>query len=203
MSPDPSKILTARLAEWDATRGYGFLQVSKKRVFLHRRDFAELDRQPVVGEEIRFIMGKDAKGRQCAKEAVFVISRRSPGIWRPILLISLLVMPSIALIRAGGDNRWIFGYLAVINLVTYKVYAMDKRSARAGAWRVAEGKLHLLELLGGWPGAYIAQNNLRHKCSKGSYQFIFWLIVIGYQLAAIDSMQDWRVSEALFALISN
>jgi len=41
--------------------------------------------------------------------------------------------------------------------------------------------LHLLELLGGWPGAFLAQRRLRHKCSKRRYQFVFWLIVLAYQ----------------------
>jgi len=45
-------ILTARIVEWDRLRGYGFLQVGKERVFLHRRDFAELYRAPVVGDKI-------------------------------------------------------------------------------------------------------------------------------------------------------
>ena len=73
------------------------------------------------------------------------------------------------------------------------------------AFRVASGamlgadqpvNLHLLELLGGWPGAFLAQRRLRHKCSKGSYQFVFWLIVLGYQFAAYDSLQHWQYSRA-------
>lgn len=59
------------------------------------------------------------------------------------------------------------------------------------------GWLHLLELLGGWPGAFLAQRRLHHKCSKGSYQFVFWLIVLAYQFAAYDSFQNWKYSRAL------
>jgi len=62
--------------------------------------------------------------------------------------------------------------------------------------RLCEGRLHLLELLGGWPGALLAQRRLRHKCSKGSYQFVFWLIVLVYQFAAFDSLQNWQLSRA-------
>jgi uncharacterized membrane protein YsdA (DUF1294 family) len=53
-----------------------------------------------------------------------------------------------------------------------------------------------LELLGGWPGAFLAQRWLRHKCSKGSYQAVFWLIVLAYQFAAFDSLQNWQLSRA-------
>jgi hypothetical protein len=54
----------------------------------------------------------------------------------------------------------------------------------------------MTELLGGWPGAFLAQRRLRHKCSKVSYQFVFWLIVLAYQFAAFDSIQNWRFSRA-------
>jgi hypothetical protein len=37
---------------------------------------------------------------------------------------------------------------------------------------------------------------LRHKCSKGSYQFTFWLIVLGWQFAAFDSLHNWKFSRA-------
>jgi uncharacterized membrane protein YsdA (DUF1294 family) len=55
--------------------------------------------------------------------------------------------------------------------------------------------LHLLDLLGGWPGGFLAQRRLRHKCSKGSFQFVFWLIVLSWQFAAVDSFQNWEYSK--------
>jgi uncharacterized membrane protein YsdA (DUF1294 family) len=44
--------------------------------------------------------------------------------------------------------------------------------------------------------AWVAQRRLRHKCSKGSYQFVFCLIVLGWQVAALDSFHDWELSRA-------
>ena len=35
-----------------------------------------------------------------------------------------------------------------------------------GAWRIREGTLHLVEALGGWPGAFLAQQTMRHKTVK-------------------------------------
>jgi uncharacterized membrane protein YsdA (DUF1294 family) len=54
--------------------------------------------------------------------------------------------------------------------------------------------LHFLELLGGWPGAYLGQRIFRHKTSKISYQFVFWLIVLLYQYASIDYLLGWKIA---------
>ena len=75
--------------------------------------------------------------------------------------------------------------------------AEDKSKAMSGAWRISENSLHLAELLGGWPGALLAQRGLRHKCSKPSYQSVFWTIVLLYQLAAADLLLDHKLSRLL------
>ncbi|WP_199303243.1 DUF1294 domain-containing protein [Coleofasciculus sp. FACHB-SPT9] len=66
----------------------------------------------------------------------------------------------------------------VMGFITFVIYAEDKSRARKGQWRIPEVTLHLCELAGGWLGAFIAQQKLRHKSSKASYQGVFWLIVI-------------------------
>ena len=38
--------------------------------------------------------------------------------------------------------------------------------------------LHLLGIIGGWPGALLAQRLLRHKNSKQSFQVVFWITVL-------------------------
>lgn len=64
-----------------------------------------------------------------------------------------------------------------------------------------EARLHFMELIGGWPGAFLAQRRLRHKCSKVSYQVVFWMIVIAYQLAAFDSLQQWMWVQGVLKFI--
>jgi uncharacterized membrane protein YsdA (DUF1294 family) len=102
----------------------------------------------------------------------------------------------MALHRLHLDWRWVAAYGLAVNAFTCWIYARDKQCAQEGEWRVSEAQLHLLELLGGWPAAWLAQRRLRHKCSKGSYQFVFWRIVLAYQFAAWDSFQDWQLSRA-------
>jgi uncharacterized membrane protein YsdA (DUF1294 family)/cold shock CspA family protein len=187
---------TANIVEWDDQKGYGFLQFGKDKVFLHRRDFAERHKRPAVGDLIRFTLGQDAKGRTCAKNAVHVNDGGRITAPAVLLLACLLVLPTIALHRQGADFRWVGAYVLVMGTVSYGCYALDKRRAREKAWRVSESGLHLTELLGGWPGAFLAQRELRHKVSKSEFQVMFWLIVLAYQFAAFDSLQNWKFSRA-------
>lgn len=71
----------------------------------------------------------------------------------------------------------------------------DKRAAERGARRWPESTLHLLELLGGWPGSLMAQRLFRHKTRKLSYQILFWLCVIA-NLAALGVV-FWSASGLL------
>ncbi len=66
----------------------------------------------------------------------------------------------------------------LLSLVTYAVYALDKAAARRNRRRVPERTLHLLALLGGWPGALLAQQHLRHKSSKTRFLAVFWFTVL-------------------------
>jgi uncharacterized membrane protein YsdA (DUF1294 family) len=66
----------------------------------------------------------------------------------------------------------------VLSLVTFLAYALDKSAAEAGRWRTQESTLHLFGLAGGWPGALLAQQLLRHKSSKREFQAAFWMTVM-------------------------
>jgi uncharacterized membrane protein YsdA (DUF1294 family) len=124
--------------------------------------------------------------------------------WGSLLVLAgLLVLPAMALCQRHWDFRWVGAYGLAVNVLTYWVYAGDKRRAQTGGWRLAEARLHLLELLGGWPAAFLAQRRLRHKCSKGGYQLVFWLIVLLHQFAAGDSVQDWKLSRTALKAMAN
>ncbi len=72
------------------------------------------------------------------------------------------------------------------SLVTFLLYWRDKHSAMKDRWRTPESRLHLFELLGGWPGALVAQQLLRHKTRKLGFQVPFWFIVLAHQVFWID-----------------
>jgi len=72
---------------------------------------------------------------------------------------------------------FILAVYLLMSIICFLVYWWDKRRSIKGEWRIPEAHLHWLELLGGWPGAFIAQRKLRHKNRKQPYQFVFWMIV--------------------------
>lgn len=121
-------------------------------------------------------------------------ARKSARSRAPAALIGLLTLCWLIVI---GWALWIerlplwgAGALLALNLLTLWLYAADKNAARAGAWRVSENQLHLLALLGGWPAAWWAQQNLRHKTSKVSFRAAYWLSVVLHCAALIGWL--WR-----------
>ena len=99
------------------------------------------------------------------------------------------------------DLRYVWGYALFISIVTYLHYWHDKRRALFGGWRTSELTLHVNELLGGWPGAFLAQRVLRHKNAKTSFQVKYWLIVAVHQFVAFDFIQGWLYSRKALSLL--
>ncbi|WP_217877258.1 DUF1294 domain-containing protein [Pseudoalteromonas shioyasakiensis] len=70
---------------------------------------------------------------------------------------------------------------SVASLISFLVYGWDKRLAMQhgeNVIRVPERTLHILGLIGGWPGSLIAQQWLRHKSKKRSFIAVLWLTII-------------------------
>ena len=65
-----------------------------------------------------------------------------------------------------------------LSAITFFVYAYDKSAARRGRWRTSEGTLHFFALIGGWPGALLAQQSFRHKSKKLSFRVVLWVTVL-------------------------
>ncbi|MEE5079869.1 DUF1294 domain-containing protein [Pseudomonas alliivorans] len=76
--------------------------------------------------------------------------------------------------------------ITVMSLLAFVLYRHDKLQAGKGGQRTPESVLHATELLGGWPGALLAQQVFRHKTRKVSFQVVFWLIVLVHQALWID-----------------
>ena len=90
-----------------------------------------------------------------------------------LLLVGLVVVFD----QPASLPVWLALWVTAFSIATYGVYAYDKAQAQSGGLRVPEAVLHLLEALGGTPGAFIAMRVLHHKNRKRQFQAIFWLIV--------------------------
>ncbi|MEF9964296.1 MAG: DUF1294 domain-containing protein [Comamonas sp.] len=105
------------------------------------------------------------------------------GKARPAGAAELLFIPGLAclllVLGLGFGSTWrAAGWYALASVVTFAWYAWDKAAAQQGHWRTPEKHLWLLGLLGGWPGALLAQRWLRHKSSKPAFLQVFWLTVV-------------------------
>ena len=76
--------------------------------------------------------------------------------------------------------RAVLAVCAAVSAATFVAYALDKWFARRGKRRINESTLHLLALLGGWPGALLAMPIFRHKRRKTSFVVIVWLIALAH-----------------------
>lgn len=178
------------LKTWNDERGFGFIEPSYGglNIFVHIKDFPPGAGRPVVGQLLLFAVETDANGRRRATQVQYLsralqstVPKTKPATSSPRLHI--LAIPLFALIYGLVVSRWgswsavPVAYL-ILSLVTFFAYAQDKSAATSGRRRTPEQTLHFLSLLGGWPGALVAQQWLRHKTRKAGFVPMFWLTVL-------------------------
>jgi uncharacterized membrane protein YsdA (DUF1294 family) len=97
-----------------------------------------------------------------------------------VVILAVLVVVVITVLNAPV---WCAAFYLAMSAVAFGLYARDKRAAVEGGWRTPETTLQLVALLGGWPGAVLAQQVLRHKNRKASFQVTFWLAALANVVA--------------------
>jgi uncharacterized membrane protein YsdA (DUF1294 family)/cold shock CspA family protein len=175
--------MKGKIASWNDEKGYGFISPFEGggRVFAHIKRFENRGIRPAVGDVVTFSMSTDARGRPCAKEAAIagvpktVKTKRYGGL-PSVMAAGFLLFVVCAVLVSAIPVHILLLYL-IVSTATFGAYALDKSAAKRGAWRTSESTLHLLALVGGWPGALIAQNRLRHKSRKQSFRAVFWATV--------------------------
>ena len=75
-------------------------------------------------------------------------------------------------------------YLAVINVVTFFMYGIDKWKAKKSKWRIRETALLGLAVLGGSIGAWLGMKVWHHKTQHKKFKYGVPAIII-IQLALI------------------
>jgi len=177
---------------WNEDRGFGFIRPNDggADVFAHVHAFIDTTRRPALGDEVTFDIEQAPDGRIRAV-AVAPRDRRVPVTARKArrggravgILVALVLVVAFLAFAALIETLWpvpvwIPSFYTVVSVMTAVFYALDKRAARQGAWRISESTLHVLSLLGGWPGAFLAQALLRHKSTKLSFRLGFWMTVV-------------------------
>jgi uncharacterized membrane protein YsdA (DUF1294 family) len=93
----------------------------------------------------------------------------------PVIVFALLFLVAVGITVIVGRLPGLVGVAyAALSLITYFVYYSDKSAARSGGGRTPENTMHLLGLAGGWPGALLAQQTLRHKTKKEPFRTFLW-----------------------------
>lgn len=120
-----------------------------------------------------------------------------------VYVLVLLALPVVGLIDLAINYQLRLGIFiyAIASALTYYFYWDDKRRAKLSGWRIPEANLHFWAFVGGWPGAFIAQQQFRHKTKKVPFQIVFWLVVISHQILWFD----WLIMDGkwLLALLSS
>lgn len=127
--------------------------------FLHLTYFEKRENMPYAGEKL--------KKKQKSNVSTFSIA----------LAIGFLIAMTLASYMGYLPKQIKYAYYA-LSVITFFSYAYDKFKAQRNKWRVSESTLHIWAMLGGWPGAALAQQLLRHKSSKTDFRQIFWLTVV-------------------------
>ena len=81
---------------------------------------------------------------------------------------------------------------AIVSVVTFGAYGIDKRRAVKAQRRIPERTLHLLALACGWPGAWIGQRVFRHKTQKTGFRVVFFLGVGAHAALLAVLLYLWR-----------
>ena len=199
-----SGLRSGQLIKWKDDQGFGFIQSvdGSQDVFLHISEIKDSNRRPQIGDTIYYYVG--AKNGKIHASNAFILGARNKekssnqksvsnnvSFSFPFIGTCLIsILPLLGSIHFAWRTATILPptnlipliLYAGISRITFTLYADDKYRAEQGKWRTSEATLHLFELMGGWLGGFIAQQQLHHKNRKNSYQVVFWAIVIIHQI---------------------
>jgi uncharacterized membrane protein YsdA (DUF1294 family)/cold shock CspA family protein len=181
---------TGTIVSWKSERGFGFIEPSEggRQPFVHIKSLDRALLPPAVGAEVSYIASADPQGRPRAERVKPIRDGFRIGPAMNAFMTASLFLMVLTVISILGivplEILWLYLGASFLSFIVYK---LDKMAAQRGGQRTPENTLHLLALIGGWPGALYAQQLLRHKSSKESFRFVFWITVL-LNLAALGTL---------------
>lgn len=182
------------ISTWKDESGFGFIIPDEggKQVFVHVSSFSNKRFRPAVNDRVTFDLHLDAKGRPNAQNVIYLnpgskSTAPSPALdaefetgqsKHAVFFVTAFFSILAYMIVVGELSIAVLGFYLVLSVITFFLYEQDKSAARKRQWRTQESTLHLFSLLGGWPGALVAQKLFRHKHKKQAFQVIFWFTVL-------------------------
>ncbi|RCV86836.1 DUF1294 domain-containing protein [Billgrantia montanilacus] len=174
-----------KLTQWNDDKGFGFITPTAggPRVFVHISAFPSGGRRPTVNEPITYHLTQDSQNRPRAQKAIYLnAARHASPRSRGLMLASSIAAAFFALLAAlsalGHMPMPLLAAYALLSVITFAMYGIDKAAAGKGRRRTPEATLLFAGLIGGWPGALVAQQLFRHKTRKQPFQAIFWCGVV-------------------------
>ena len=174
-----------KLVSWNDDKGYGFIVPigGGPQVFIHIKAFGNRNRRPSINDIVSYAVARDRQGRVRADSATLTgdqlksSTKRNGSFAVVVVALLFLIILNLSTYATNLPPSIPIAYL-IISVITFFAYAIDKSAARSGNWRTSERTLHFLALAGGWPGALVAQQTLRHKSKKASFRLVFRVTVL-------------------------
>jgi len=174
-----------KLNQWNDDKAFGFITPNDggQKVFIHIKSFNNRRQRPKLNQVVTYTLSTDNQGRLCATKASHpgerLTKKRAAKQSNFAIVIAVLFIVTVTLLARLNYVPLIIliGYIG-LSVVTFIAYAIDKSRAQQGLWRTPENTLQTLAFLGGWPGALIAQQKLRHKSKKVSFRVVLGATVV-------------------------
>lgn len=173
------------ISKWNDEKGFGFItpEIGTGKIFVHISNFSKDHKRPVEGLNVSYRTSKDSRGKSYATEVMPIrghrkVTKADKQLFFSVIVSTIFFATITSLVAISQIPLFILVAYFFLSAAAFGLYKKDKSAAQWDEWRTPESTLHFISLIGGWPGALLAQNKLRHKSNKISFRVVYWLTVV-------------------------